>query len=357
VSATIEDILRNSSPGWMAGTGADADVVISSRIRLARNLEGYRFPALAGKDDLIKVRESVDKACAAINERGGWGRFQFVTIDDLSELDRQVLVEKHLISPQHAEEPVGRALMISEDEVFAVMVNEEDHLRIQSLFSGLHLDQAWVATTGLDDALEASLDYAFCSRRGYLTACPTNVGTGLRASVMMHLPALVMAKTAGGIFTAASKVGMVVRGLYGEGTEALGNIFQLSNQITLGQSETDIISNLQGIARQIAEQERQARIVFRRDMKDQVEDRVFRSYGILQNARILPSDEAMRRWSEVRLGYDLKLIADLDARALNNLIVVTRPGFIQKMAGRSLSPFERDLQRAALVRRVLSRIA
>lgn len=349
----IADMLTCASPAWMDGSGPDADIVISSRIRLARNLEGLKFPQAASEADLRKVKSLVRSACTDINEQGGWGRFLYVDLEDLTELDRQVLVEKHLISPQHAALPVGRALMVREDEMFSVMVNEEDHLRIQCLFSGLQLEQAWVAITGLDDALEARLDYAYCVKRGYLTACPTNVGTGIRASVMMHLPALVIAGLAGGIFTAASKVGMVVRGIYGEGTEAMGNIFQLSNQVTLGQSEEEILSNLQVVARQIIDQERSARAAFLRDMKEQIEDRVFRAFGILQHARILPSDEAIKKWSDVRLGHDTGLIRSLDRRSLNKLIVATRPAFIQRVAGRPLSAFERDLQRAALVRRTM----
>jgi protein arginine kinase len=263
-------------------------------------------------------------------------------------------MEKHLISPQHAAEPVGRALMLRQDELFSVMVNEEDHLRIQCLFSGLQLDQAWVGITGLDDALEARLDYAYDVRRGYLTACPTNVGSGMRASLMLHLPVLVMAGLANGLFATTTKVGMAVRGLYGEGTEALGNLFQLSNQITLGQSEEEIITNLVGVARQIIEQERRARGVFLRDMKDQVVDRVFRSYGVLSNARILPSEEAIRRWSDVRLGADLGIIGQIDAPSLNRLIISTRPAFVQNAVGRVLTPFERDVERASLVRAAMA---
>jgi len=348
--AVLDDILRNPMPGWMSGSGPESDVVISSRLRLARNLEGCTFPEAATAAQREAVRRLVAAACAGINQIGGWGRFEFIELDKVSELDRQVLVEKHLMSPQHAASPEDTGLMVSDDEVFSVMVNEEDHLRIQCLFSGLELAQGWVAATGLDDALEARLDYAFCMRRGYLTACPTNLGTGLRASVMVHIPALVMASLAGGIFTAASKMGMVVRGMYGEGTEALGDIFQLSNQISLGQAEEEIISNLEGVARQIIEQERRARVAFMRDMREQVEDKVHRSYGILRSARILPSEEAMRRWSDVKLGADLDIIRDVDKKALNNLIVTTRPGFVQKRAGKSLSAFERDVERAGMVR-------
>jgi len=353
VKAMLDEILRNPLPGWMDGTGPESDVVISTRLRLARNLEGHTFPEAAGGAELESVRRLVAAACTVINQRGGWGRFEFIELDKLSELDRQVLVEKHLMSPQHAASPEGRGLMLSEDEVYSVMVNEEDHLRIQCLFSGLELSQGWVAATGLDDALEARLDYAFCPRRGYLTACPTNLGTGLRASVMVHIPALVKASLAGGIFTAASKMGMVVRGMYGEGTEALGNIFQLSNQISLGQSEEEIISNLGAVARQVIEQERRARSVFLRDMREQVEDSVYRSFGILRSARILPSDEAMKLWSEVKLGADLDIIKDVKRKSLNNLIVTTRPGFVQKHAGKALSAFERDVERASMVRGLL----
>ncbi len=349
----IEEILKNTSCDWMGASGPDSDVVISSRIRLARNLDGHKFPQVASSEELAAVKTAVRGACREIEQHGGWGQFCFAEMHELSSLDRQVLVEKHLISPHHAQVAEARAVWIRDDEAFSVMINEEDHLRLQCLFSGMQLEQAWVALAGLDDALEARLDYAYCRRRGYLTACPTNVGTGLRASLMMHLPALVMAGLAGGVFGAAAKVGMVVRGLYGEGSEAIGNIFQVSNQITLGQPEEEIISNLQVIARQIIDQERRARAAFAKDMRHQVEDKVFRSYGILRHARILTSEEAMKRWSEVRLGYDFGFVKSVTPASLNQLIVTTRPASLQRRVGRQLGPFERDLERARLVRETL----
>jgi protein arginine kinase len=349
----LDDILKNASPSWMGGDGPDSDVVVSSRIRLARNIQGVRFTQVASPEELLVVLNMAKAACEDMNIRSGWGSFDFVALSDISDTDRQVLVEKHLISPQHAQEPAGRALMLRADESLSVMVNEEDHLRIQCLFAGKQLDQAWVAVTGLDDAMEARLDYAYDAERGYLTACPTNVGTGMRASLMLHLPALVITQLLGGVFNAASKVGMVVRGLYGEGTQALGDLFQLSNQITLGASEQEIIQNLQGVAQEIISEERRARNVLSRDMKEQMGDRVFRSLGILSNARILGSEEAMRRWSDIRLGQELGLI-DRVLPSLNPLIVSTRPAFVQKTAGHPLSAFERDIERAATVRRSLS---
>lgn len=346
----LEEILRRPSPTWMDGSGPESDVVISSRIRLARNLARYPFPHMMSRSVADALVADVGKATEALNSRGGWGSFELVSMGVISQMDRQVLAEKHLISPQHVQEPAGKAVVLRGDEAVSIMVNEEDHLRIQCLFSGLQLQQAHVLANGIDDVLEAVLDYAFSPQHGYLTACPTNVGTGLRASVMVHLPGLVAANQAGKVLSAIGKLGVAVRGLYGEGTEAGGNIFQISNQITLGQSEGELINNLVGITGQITEQERKSRALLLGQAREQIEDRVWRAYGALSSARILSSDEALRLWSEVRLGAEAGLIRGLSRQVINELLVVTRPAFIQHTEGREMSPFERDVKRAALVR-------
>ena len=346
----LEDIVRRPSSAWMDGSGPEADIVLSSRIRLARNVDRLPFPHMMNGEAAEKLIMDVKRAVSALNGGGGWGRYEMVRMSDVAPLERQVLVEKHLISPQHSQDPTGKAVVLRDDEIVSIMVNEEDHLRIQCLFSGMQLQQAWVLASGVDDVIESVLDYAFSPERGFLTACPTNVGTGLRASIMVHLPGLVATNQAGKALTAIGKLGMVVRGLYGEGTEAAGNIFQISNQITLGQTEEEIINNLAGITGQLTDQERKARMSLVAHSREQVEDRVWRSYGVLTSARILSSDEALRLWSDVRLGVESGIIKGVSRKALNELLVLTRPGFIQRLEGREMTPFERDVKRASLIR-------
>ncbi len=346
----LEEILRRPSPDWMDGSGPESDVMISSRVRLARNLKRYPFPHMMAKSTADALLADVTRATVALNQGGGWGSFEIINMESVPALDRQVLVEKHLMSPQHAQDPAGKAVILRSDEAVSIMVNEEDHLRIQCVFSGLQVQQAFVQASGIDDVLESSLEYAFSPQHGYLTACPTNVGTGLRASVMVHLPALVATNQAGKVLSAIQKLGVAVRGLYGEGTEAGGNMFQVSNQITLGQSEAEVINNLVGISGQITDQERRARALLVAQAREQLEDRVWRAYGILRTARILSSEEALKLWSEVRLGTETGLIRGLSRKVINELLVVTRPAFLQHLEGREMSPAERDVKRAALVR-------
>ncbi|MGE5484215.1 MAG: protein arginine kinase [Ignavibacteriales bacterium] len=346
----LDEILKRSSPDWMDGSGPDSDVIISSRVRLARNLKRYPFPHMMTKSSAESLIADVGAATAALNQSGGWGSFELEHMNDIPALDRQVLIEKHLISPQHAQDPAGKAVILRGDESVTIMVNEEDHLRIQCLFSGLQIQQAYVLASGVDDVLESSLEYAFSSQHGYLTACPTNVGTGMRASVMVHLPGLVATNQAGRVLPAIGKLGVAVRGLYGEGTEASGNVFQISNQITLGQSEAEVLNNLAGISGQITDQERKARALLVAQAREQLEDRVWRAYGVLRTARILSSEEALRLWSEMRLGTESGIIKGLSRKVVNELLVATRPAFLQHLEGREMTPAERDVKRASLVR-------
>ncbi|AFV10618.1 guanido phosphotransferase ATP [Thermacetogenium phaeum DSM 12270] len=352
---SIENALKNPYTKWMEGKGPYASIVISSRVRLARNLVDYPFPHVQNRDAGKKVAFLVRDAVLDPRFRQQVGGVDFVFLNELSPLDRMVLVEKHLISPQHAaEEGPERGLALSDDEAVSIMVNEEDHLRIQVLFPALQLEEAWELASGVDDALESRLEYAFDERYGYLTCCPTNVGTGLRASVMVHLPAVAMTNQANRLFTALSKLGFVVRGLYGEGTEARGNLFQVSNQITLGPSEEEIIGNLASVCRQIIEQEEMAREKLRKDALTQLEDMVFRSYGILSNAYIISSEEAMVHLSNVRLGLDMGLLRNVNIRKLNELLVEIRPAFLQKLAGEEIDAFKRDFKRAEIIRSALA---
>ncbi|MCU6711627.1 protein arginine kinase [Paenibacillus sp. J5C_2022] len=334
---------------WMRGTGPDSDVVISSRVRLARNLREQPFPMLATSQQANEVLKKLAEVSLSAQLKG-FGEFETIMLSEISELDKRVLVEKHLISPNLANESRAGAVVLSDNEAVSIMINEEDHLRIQCLYPGFQVEEAWRHASAIDDIYEESADYAFDEVRGYLTTCPTNVGTGIRASVMMHLPALVLTQQINRILTAVTQVGLAVRGLYGEGSEALGNLFQISNQITLGQSEEEIIDNLHGVARQIIEHERAARRRLAEESSVRIEDRVKRSYGILSYASIMDSKEAAQRLSDVRLGADLGLLDNVSPGILNELLVMTQPGFLQQTFSEQLSAEQRDQRRAQLIR-------
>jgi protein arginine kinase len=344
---------KQALSGWMKGKGPDSDIVISSRIRIARNVNPYPFPMLATNQQSKEVLEKVSRIMDD-EELKTISNFTLIPLANLDELQKQVLVEKHLISPALANESRNGAVILSDNESISIMVNEEDHLRIQCLLQGFQIREAWNLANQIDDLFEEKLNYAFDENKGYLTSCPTNVGTGIRASVMIHLPALVVTQQINRILSAITQVGLAVRGLYGEGSEALGNLFQISNQITLGQSEEEIIDNLYGVVRQIIEHERAARQKLLVEMRPKIADRVSRSYGILSYAGIMDSKEAAQRLSDVRLGIDLGIIKNVNLTVLNELLVMTQPGFLQIYAGEKLSPEERDVRRAELIREKLS---
>jgi protein arginine kinase len=281
------------------------------------------------------------------------GQFEMLQLDQVGELEKRVLVEKHLISPNLANEARHGAVIVSDNEAISVMINEEDHLRIQVLYPGFQLKQAWELADQIDDVLETSVSYAYDEKLGYLTSCPTNVGTGIRASVMMHLPALVITQQINRILQAITQVGLAVRGLYGEGSEATGNLFQISNQITLGQTEEEIIDNLHSVARQIIEHEKAARMKLMSESRTKITDRIRRSYGILSFAEVMDSKEAAQRLSDVRLGIDLGIVEHVPSRVMNELLIMTQPGYLQKHYGKGLSPEERDLYRAKLIRELV----
>jgi protein arginine kinase len=334
---------------WMQVEGPDSEIVLSSRIRLARNLKDFAFPVISSEDQ-------AKKALAHINEHlkgedyQSIGPFEWVNMNDLEPVEKRVLVEKHLISPNLAEDSEYGAVLINQSESVSIMVNEEDHLRIQCLFPGFQLNEALTLANGIDDWIEQKFDYAFDEHRGFLTSCPTNVGTGLRASVMVHLPALMLTQRMNRVAPAINQFGLVVRGIYGEGSEALGNVFQISNQITLGKSEEDIVEDLRGVVMQLIQQEMAARRDLLKLSKIQLEDRVFRSLGILANSRIIQSKEAAKCLSDVRLGIDMGLIEGISRNILNELMVLTQPGFLQHYYKEALTPDERDIRRASLIR-------
>jgi protein arginine kinase len=346
---SLQRFIQNALSEWMKGEGPDSDIVLSSRIRLARNLNDFPFPMLATESHSQQLSNKI-KAIVEERKLEPIGQMDYLNLPELSDLNKRVLMEKHLISPNLANESRSGGVVLSENESISVMVNEEDHLRIQCLYPGFQLKEAWEMANSIDDLFEQELDYAYDERKGFLTSCPTNVGTGIRASVMMHLPALVITQQMNRILSAITQVGLAVRGIYGEGSEAVGNIFQISNQITLGQTEEEIIDNLYSVAKQIIEHERSARHKLIHESRIRLEDRVNRSYGILSNARVMDSKEAAQRLSDVRLGIDMGMLQGTSATILNELMVMTQPGFLQQYAGEKLSPGERDIRRASLIR-------
>ncbi|MEA4883553.1 MAG: protein arginine kinase [Clostridia bacterium] len=332
---------------WMNADGPESGVVVSSRVRLARNLQAVPFPHRASADQLASVLGRVKGAIAATPSIGPTELFD---LPDLSATDRQLMVEEHLTSPQHVQEPANRAVVLNRDRSVSIMVNEEDHIRIQAILPGLQLDEALRLASATDDAIEETIDYAFDEELGYLCACPTNVGTGLRASTMLHLPALGMVNMLGQVLGAVSKVGVTVRGIYGEGTDAVGNLFQVSNQVTMGRADEEIVAHLKAVTKQITDSEKNARSAIVSDAKEQLEDRVYRSYGVLSNARMTASDEALRLLSDVKLGADLGIIPGLLPSAITRLTVEMMPAHVQSYVGKELTAWERDSNRAALIR-------
>ncbi|MGJ9384584.1 protein arginine kinase [Salipaludibacillus neizhouensis] len=346
---SIESFMNDAISPWMKNEGPESDIVISSRVRLARNLQHIPYPIIAKENQLGEIISQVKEKYAGQNHIK-FGVLELLQMNELKENEKRVLVEKHLISPNLSRETKAGAVLLSEDESLSIMVNEEDHFRIQCLLSGFQLDESLRYANDMDDWMEEKLDFAFDEKRGYLTSCPTNVGTGLRSSVMMHLPALVLTKKFNRILPAINQLGLVVRGIYGEGSEAQGNLFQISNQTTLGKKEQDIVEDLRSVVSQLIQHERAARESLLQQSQILLEDRIYRSYGILAYSRRIESKEAMKRLSDVRLGIDMGLIKDVKGNILNELMILTQPGFLQQYAGEALLSEDRDQRRAALIR-------
>ena len=341
--------------GWLEASGPYSDIVLSTRVRLARNLQGHAFPNRARTEERAEILRSVRQAAAATPLlRDG----TLLEVDRLPRLTRQLLLERHLISRELAggndAAPAASALLTGPGEQMGVMVNEEDHLRIQNLVSGLRLREAFKGIDRLDEELGASLPFAYHQEFGYLTGCPTNVGTGLRASILVHLPGLVLTKEIGRVLQGIGQVGLTFRGLYGEGSEVVGNFFQVSNQTTLGKSEEDLIDHLQKIVHRVIEFETRARAVLLRDAPAVIEDKIWRAYGLLRYARSITFDEVMNLLSGVRLGVSMNLLPGLRVYTLNKIMINTQAAHLEQAAGRPLSEAESDLHRAAYVRRVLA---
>jgi protein arginine kinase len=321
---------------------------------LARNLREYAFPGWARKPERVKVLEMVLPAVGALPEMAD----SFAeAMDNLSALDKQLLVERHLISREHAAKSVGSGLVVNRGETFSVMINEEDHLRMQALRPGFQTREAWQAIDKLDTALEKKLNFAFDNELGYLTACPTNLGTGIRVSAMLHLPGLVLSEQINPIIQSVNKLGLAVRGLYGEGTEALGNVFQVSNQMTLGESETVIVERLEKVLAQIIEHEENARQTLMEKKPKVVFNHIGRAYGILANAHSISSKETMNLLSFLRLGVDMELFPGTERSLVDELFLITQPAHLQKQVSDKLSAEERDLIRADMVRDRLKNVS
>jgi protein arginine kinase len=362
----LDGLLKQPSE-WLRGAGPVPDIVISSRIRLARNLEKFPFATRATKAtqaEVLKLAVEGIKQCPTIKHP------LVLEMGELDEVDRQFLVERHLVSREHVIHPDHKGVAIGEGEVVSIMINEEDHLRLQVMRSGMNLADAWSLVDALDDELSETVPYAYSSDWGYLTCCPTNTGTGMRASVMAHLPALVITKQINKVLHTITKLGLTARGLYGEGTEASGNFFQISNQVALGRSEEEIIENIDRILKEVIHQEQTARDGLLTSNRTQLEDRVWRAFGLLKHAKTMSSNEALDLLSAVRLGVDLGLMSvnsaegrpasggggttsngdGLDRKVVNELFIFSQPAHLQKLEGKILTAKERDTKRAQLLR-------
>ena len=336
---------------WYVDKGEQGDIVLSTRVRLARNLEEYPFPCRLDTAGKIKVNEKVrDTLLSCVSELG----LHYVTMDSLSREQAISLAERHLISPEFASVREGRALMLTEDETVGIMLCEEDHIRVQVMKSGLALMDCYVLADKIDSALDKKLNFAFDERLGYLTQCPTNLGTGLRASVLLHLPGLVFTRNIQSIMNISPQLGLAIRSVYGDETESVGNLFQISNQLTLGFSEQEILENLKTAVMEIVSHERQARKALALYMKERLEDEVWRSYGTLRYARLLSEKEVLELLSKVRLGIDLELINEVAPDCYAEILISSRTSYLQNLAeNENLSKNEIDRLRAEHVRNAL----
>ncbi|MBI5864204.1 MAG: protein arginine kinase [Planctomycetes bacterium] len=343
----LDEVARRAGE-WLRGVGPMHEIVISTRVRLARNIRGFFFLSRADRE----MRQAIcDAAVRALKKAAGLENYAFVDVDALDELDRKLLVERQLISRQHADGVGARMVAFDLTEACSVMVNEEDHLRMQVMRSGLQLDEAWTQINQLDDAIDERIDYAYHAQYGYLTACPTNVGTGIRVSVMLHLPALRLTGELERVGQAAKDMKLAIRGLYGEGTDALGDFFQISNQITLGRSETEIINDFgRVVIPKIVAYEQAARKALLKSRLHTLDDKIHRAMGLLQSARLISSNEAMQCLSHVRMGLHVGRIKQIDLQTVNELFLQTQPAHLQKLQGERLNGEQRSFARAALIR-------
>lgn len=344
--------LARTNGEWLRGCGPEPDIVISSRIRLARNLADYPFISKAAPNDLGEIEKVLSSAALKLSIPA---ELQYFDVSKLEKLDRQFLVERQLISREHADSQGARSVVVDKSEQVSLMINEEDHLRIQVLNSGLNLEAAWERINQIDDELSNAITFAFHEKLGYLTACPTNVGTGMRVSVMMHLPALVLTRQVDKLFRSLQKISLAVRGLYGEGTQAMGDFYQISNQVTLGRGEGELVKQVREVIPTIIEYERKARHFLVNESQETLHDRVSRAYGILRTAQTISSEETMHLLSSVRMGVNLGMIDDLEIPTVNKLFINTQPAHLQKINGVELNTADRNIERARYLRMNLNK--
>ena len=344
--SSFDELLEQPSP-WLSGEGARAEVVLSTRVRLARNLHGVPFTHRAREEQLQGVLMNVSSSAL---RSGGLGGGLLMRMEELTPVERQVLVERHLVSHELVDGSRPRGIVVGKGERLSLMINEEDHLRLQAMSPGFQLAEAWALADAEDDELSESLDFAFSDEIGYLTSCPTNAGTGLRASVLVHMPALVLLNEIGKVIKGIEHVGLNVRGLYGENSQVMGNLFQISNQTTLGRGERDSIESVERVTKQILEHEERARDRMMRDARVQIEDKVWRAYGTLRHCRTIQTQEVINLCSAVRFGIALGMRDLCPLRVVNELLVITQPAHLQRRSGGGLSAEERNVFRAQLVR-------
>ncbi len=350
----VSDLIQTGGE-WLRGVGPMHDVVISSRVRLARNLAGMPFLNRCTDEQRIELESRIR---GEILNSGVARDVFYVSMPEADEVDRELLVERHLISRQHAEADHPRGVVVRTNETMAIMVNEEDHLRVQVLRSGLQLEDAFEEINKIDDILENRLEFAFHRRYGYLTACPTNVGTGLRVSVMLHLPALKMTGEIEKVFRAARDMRLAIRGLYGEGTEATGDFFQVSNQTTLGKSEQQIVEEFLGqTIPGFIEYEQRARESLVNHRTLAVDDKIYRALAILQSTRMISSEETMYLLSLVRLGVNMGRLTGVDIHTVNELFLLTQPAHLQEAQKKRMHPKERAAARAEILRKRLANLS
>jgi len=345
----LDDLIEKKSE-WLRGKGPRSDIVMSTRVRIARNLSGHLFFSWAND----KQRSAaLDEMVSALTKNDFCKNAACIRLKDTTEVDREFLVERHLMSVEHTQDPEYKGLIVGDGEIVSAMLNEEDHMRLQVIQSGFSITEAWRMIDNIDTSLGKMLNYAYSNKFGYLTACPTNTGTGLRASVMLHLPALEITAQIENVYEGISKLGLTIRGFYGEGTDASGNFFQISNQVALGHSEGDILDNLEKVINRVISREEETRKHLMDNKKEETQDDIFRSLGTLKSARIITSRETIKLLSAVRLGVDLGLIQDIDTVALNEILLFMQPAHLQKINARTLTPHERDIKRADMIREKL----
>lgn len=345
-SDTVNDFLWNFG-SWLNEEDEYSDIIISSRIRLARNVKGYPFPHKASPADLTKIIKKVKDACTKCKTLHKANYFE---VEGLSNWDCKYFVERRLASPQFVENEIPALLVVGRGESISIMVNEEDHMRIQCIEAGLKIEAAWRKVSSLDDELEENLNYSFSNKYGYLTACPTNLGTGMRVSIFVHLPGLCMREEIENVLKNLPSSEIAVRGFYGEGSESVGCIFQISNQLTLGRAENNMLERMNSVAKELVALEREARTKEFTDNRTKVEDTVLRAFGVLKNARIITSLEAMNLLATLRLGIEVGLVKNISRLAINQLMVLVQPAHLQKIYNKKLSADERDVVRAEFIR-------